>query len=129
MKKKVLIVDDDSDMRTYLETLLSEQGLETMCAEDGDIGFESAQTFHPDLVTLDIIMERETGVKFYRRLLKDPELKGIPVIIISGVSSYKTLFGRDHATMPKPFAFLEKPIDPKELAAVIERASTRVRSN
>ena len=54
--------------------------------------------------------------------LKNPELKGIPVIIVSGVSSYKDLFGRDHATMPKPFAFIEKPVDADELLATIASA-------
>jgi DNA-binding NtrC family response regulator len=127
MKKKVLIVDDDADMRTYLENLMQDRGLETATVSDGDIGWEKAQTFRPDVITLDVIMERETGVKFYRRVINDPSLKTVPVIIISGVSSYKQLFGRDHATMPRPFAFLEKPIDPAELSRTVESALARDR--
>lgn len=123
MKKKVLIVDDDADMRTYLDSLLSEKGYKTTTASDGDIGYETACEFRPDVITLDIIMARETGLKFYRKVIKDPELKAVPVIILSGVSSYKSLFGRDHATMPKPFAFLEKPIDPAELTDLLEEAT------
>ncbi len=122
MKKKALIVDDAADMRTYLESVLTEAGYETTVASDGDVGYETARKLRPDVITLDIIMERETGVKFYRKVIKDPDLKGIPVIIVSGVSSYKALFGRDHATMPKPFAFLEKPFDPEELTGVLDRA-------
>ena len=122
MKKKVLIVDDDADMRTYLDAVLSEHGLETKMATDGDVGFETARTFQPDIITLDIIMERETGLKFYRSVVADPLLQGTPVIIVSGVSSYKKLFERDHATMPRPFGFLEKPIDPKDLLALIDKA-------
>ncbi len=122
MKKKVLIVDDEADMRTYFESLLSENGFETATASDGDIGFETARTFQPDVITLDIIMERETGVKFYRKVLKDDCLKNTPVIILSGVGSYKALFGRDHATMTKPFAFLEKPVDTDELIDKINEA-------
>jgi len=122
MKKKVLIVDDEADMRTYFESLISEAGYETMTASDGDVGYETVQTFRPDAITLDIIMERETGLKFYRSILKNAELKDIPVIIVSGVSSYKDLFGRDHATMPKAFAFIEKPVDPAELLATIGKA-------
>lgn len=126
MKKKVLIVDDDADMRTYLESLLSESGYETKVASDGDEGFETARRYNPDVITLDIIMARETGVKFYRNVLKDATLRAIPVIIISGVSSYKDLFGRDHATMPKPFAFIEKPIDPAELDSIMKEATGSV---
>ena len=123
MKKKILIVDDDADMRTYLEAVLAEQGFETKTAVDGDVGFETARSFQPDVITLDIIMERETGLKFYRNVVADPQLKSVPVIIVSGVSSYKQLFSRDHATMPKPFAFLEKPIEPRDLLALIEKAA------
>jgi response regulator RpfG family c-di-GMP phosphodiesterase len=67
-------------------------------------------------------MPRETGVKFYRQLHKDPELSRIPVIILSGVTRYKELFARDHATMPKPLAFVEKPIDRDALLAIIKEA-------
>lgn len=122
MKKKVLIVDDDADMRTYLESLLSESGFETATAEDGDVGFDMVPSFKPDVITLDVIMARETGVKFYRKVCKDPALKNIPVIILSGVTRYKDLFGRDHATMPKPFAFIEKPLDKEELLTTINAA-------
>lgn len=123
MRKKVLIVDDDADMRTYLDSLLSEKGYETTTASDGDVGYETACEFQPDVITLDIIMARETGLKFYRKVIKNPELKGVPVIIVSGVSSYKNLFGRDHATMPKPFAFLEKPPDADELMDLLAKAT------
>lgn len=122
MAKKILIVDDEADVRTFLETLLKENGFETVTASDGDVGFEELKKARPDLVTLDIIMPRETGHKFYRELLKDPETKDIPVIILSGVTRYKELFGRDHKTMKKPFAFVEKPIVPEELIAKINEA-------
>lgn len=111
MPKKILIVDDEEDPRTYLEVLFKENGYETATACDGDEALPGAREFKPDLITLDIIMDRETGVKFYRQLCKDPELSGIPVIIVSGVTRYRELFSRDHLTMPKPKAFVEKPID------------------
>lgn len=122
MAKKVLIIDDEADIQTFLMTLLKEHGYETMAASDGEKGWEALKVFRPDLITLDIIMPKETGQKFYRRLVKDSEFKDIPVIILSGVTRYKELFGRDHATMPKPYAFVEKPIVPEELIALIEEA-------
>ena len=51
-----------------------------------------------------------------------PELSKIPVIICSGVTRYKELFSRDHKTMPKPFAFIEKPIDKDLLIRKIKEA-------
>jgi CheY-like chemotaxis protein len=120
--KKILIVDDEKDPREYLKVLFEENGYETAVATDGDEAFEKTKEYLPDLVSLDIIMPRETGVKYYRQLCKDPELSKIPVIICSGVTRYKELFARDHATMPKPVAFIEKPIDKDELLKKVKDA-------
>lgn len=121
MAKKILIVDDEADTLTYLKTLLEDHGYQTSTANDGDVALSMAQTAPPDLITLDIIMPRETGVKFYRHLSKDPHLAKIPVIIISGVKEYKNLFAQSHSA-PKPFAFLEKPYDKDELLAKVKEA-------
>jgi two-component system alkaline phosphatase synthesis response regulator PhoP len=122
MAKKILIIDDEYDPRTYLEVLFQEHGYDTATADDGDVALVKAREYKPDLITLDIIMPSETGVKFYRNLHKDKELAGTPVIICSGVTRYKELFARDHKTMPKPFAFIEKPIDKKLLLEKVKEA-------
>jgi len=119
---KILIVDDEADVRTYLEVLFTENGYEVEVAADGDEAMPKVKSFKPDVITLDIIMARETGQKFYRKLVKDPDLSKLPVIILSGVTRYKELFDRDHATMPKPFAFIEKPIDKEKLLATVKDA-------
>jgi CheY-like chemotaxis protein len=120
--KKILIVDDEADVRTYLEVLYQENGYETAVATDGDEALPMVREFKPDLISLDIIMPRETGQKFYRELAKDPEFSKTPVIILSGVTRYKELFAREHKTMPKPFAFIEKPIDKDELLGKVKEA-------
>jgi len=120
--KKILIVDDEADVRSYLEALLKDNGYETAIAVDGDQAMPKAKSFHPDLISLDIIMPHETGQKFYRELCKDPELSKVPVIIVSGVTRYKELFARDHKTMPKPFAFIDKPIDREAYLAKVAEA-------
>jgi CheY-like chemotaxis protein len=120
--KKILIVDDEADVRTYLEVLFQENGYETEVAADGDEAMSRVREFEPDLVSLDIIMPHESGQKFYRNLVRDPVHSKIPVIILSGVTRYKELFSRDHKTMPKPFAFVEKPIDKDELLGKVKEA-------
>jgi len=122
MAKKILIVDDEQDPRTYLTVLFEDNGYETMAVTDGDEARKVIGDFKPDLITLDIIMERETGQKFYRWLQDDEELKKIPVIICSGVTRYKELFARDHLKMPKPFFFIEKPIDKDLLLEKVKEA-------
>jgi CheY-like chemotaxis protein len=119
---RILIVDDESDVRTYLEVLFQENGYETAVAVDGEEAMSKVKEFKPDVITLDIIMPNESGQKFYRDLIKDPERSKTPVVICSGVTRYKDLFSRDHRTMPKPFAFVEKPIDKQELLDRIKEA-------
>ena len=120
MSKKVLIVDDEEDTRSYLEALLSDNGYETALAEDGEDGFRKLADFTPDVIILDIIMPNQTGVGFYRKLKKSEEHKNIPVMILTGVSSYKDFFGRSHLTLPKPQEFMEKPFSTEELLGKIK---------
>ncbi len=122
MAKKVLIVEDEDDPRLYLEALMKEKGFEFESAPDGIKGFEKAKEFKPDVILLDILMPEETGVRFYRDLKKDPEMENIPVIICSGATQYKPLFQLDRDALPKPFGFIEKPIDRDELLAKINEA-------
>jgi DNA-binding response OmpR family regulator len=81
--KKILVVDDEPDTRTYLETLYQENGYETATASDGEVAMPVTLEFKPDLISLDIIMPNETGQKFYRKLCKSDELKNIPVVFCS----------------------------------------------
>jgi len=122
MARKILIVDDEPDVRTFLETLLTENGYETKTASDGNEAESIVGGFKPDAITLDIIMPKETGVKFYRKLAKDTALSKIPVIILSGVTRFRDLFDQDRPAMPKPFAFVDKPINPDELLRKMKEA-------
>ncbi|MEJ2581533.1 MAG: response regulator, partial [Acidobacteriota bacterium] len=69
----------------------------------------------PDLIVLDLQMPEQTGTDFYRRLLKNEGLREIPIIVVSGLA------GR-HLAVSRPYAVFDKPIDPEEFAATVERA-------
>jgi len=122
LSRRILIVDDEPDTRTYLEVLFQDNGYETEVAVDGDEAMAKVRGFRPDVITLDIIMPRESGQKFYRELARDPEFGKVPVIVCSGVTRYRDLFSRDHRTMPKPFAIVDKPIDRDELLNKVKEA-------
>jgi CheY-like chemotaxis protein len=107
-KKKILVVDDEEDVRTYLVTLLEDNGYETAQATDGDVAFRMVHENPPDLITLDLQMPNETGTRFFRTLMKDKEHRGIPVIVISGLA------GR-HLAMSEPVAVFDKPVEKDQL--------------
>jgi len=127
-KKRVLVIDDEPAVVTYLETLLSDNGYETLSAENGRTGFEMAKRHRPDLVCLDITMPEESGIRFYRQLREDTALAATPVIVVTAVTGFggdpepfrRFLSTRKH--VPPPEGFLAKPIDQAEFLAAVSRA-------
>ncbi len=111
--KKVLIVDDDPNIRDYLVSLLEDNGYATCTAVDVRDGLKVASEQKPDLITLDLEMPGEWGPRFYRQLSQDKDLKNVPVIVISGLS------GNDYA-ISKAVATLNKPFDREELLALVK---------
>ena len=83
MAKKILVVDDELDMRTFVTTLLETSGYKPLSAVDGKEGMEIARNKKPSVVILDVMMPNESGIGMYRQLKTDPDLKNIPVIINS----------------------------------------------
>jgi len=127
MAKKVLNVEDDADTRTFVSTVLEENGYIPIMAMDGEEGMKKVKKERPDLIILDILMPRESGIKMYHELKLDPNLKDIPVVMLSGVS--KRTFLRSQAaltefgdeTVPEPQAYLEKPAEPEDLAETLKK--------
>ncbi|MBW1806796.1 MAG: response regulator [Deltaproteobacteria bacterium] len=115
MSKKILIVDDEADIRKFLTTVLEKEGYQTVTAEDGLKALEIAKQEKPDLVILDLQMPNQTGTDFYRKMSKDKELGKTPVIIVSGLA------GR-HLAVKEPVAVFDKPIDPEEFVKTVEKA-------
>ncbi len=126
MAKKVLNVEDDPDTRTFVSTVLEENGYIPIMAIDGEEGMEKVKAERPDLIVLDILMPRESGIKMYHELKTDPSMKDIPVVMLSAVSKRTFLrstaalteFGNE--TVPEPQAYLEKPVEPEDLAEILK---------
>ena len=75
MGRKVLVVDDDPDVRMFSVTVLEENGYEPLEATNGEEGMNLVRQERPDLIILDVLMPRESGVKLYRELKTDSDLK------------------------------------------------------
>ncbi len=127
MSKKVLVVDDDQDVRSFVVTVLEENQYIPLVAKDGVEGLEMIEKEHPDLVILDVLMPRGSGIRLYRKLKTDEELKTIPVIMFTGIAlksflkSQKVLDEFQGSEVPKPDIYLEKPIEPEDLVAAIKK--------
>lgn len=115
---KVLVIDDEPDVRTYLRMIFSEQGAEVVEANDANQGFRQIRDGEPDLVTLDLVMPHKTGEKLYWELRKDPKYEKLPIMIVTGCAKTDKPRVNFHEFLqekgiPEPNAFLEKPIDPQ----------------
>ncbi|MGD9031781.1 MAG: response regulator [Desulfobacteraceae bacterium] len=125
-KKRVLVVDDELDMRTFITTLLETSGFKPLPAQDGTEGLMLARKHKPSLVILDIMMPRESGITMYRALRNEPDLKDIPVIMLSALAkktflhSQSVLDAYKGEKIPEPEAYIEKPPEPDELLEAIE---------
>ena len=127
MSKKVLIVDDDPDVRLFNSAVVEENGYTPVEASNGEEALQIIQKEVPALVLLDVLMPKQSGIRLYRELKTEPSLLSIPVIILSGVAkrtflrSQKALTEFGDKPVPEPDSYLEKPVEPDELANEIKR--------
>ena len=129
-RKKILIVDDELDMRIFLCNLLGNCGYEPIDAGDIDEGMQKAAKEKPVLIILDVTMPKESGIQMYRELKEREDLKDVPVVMVSNIDkkmfSFYQKFRR--TSRDKSFsnrgAYLEKPLDAGELIEIVHRLTT-----
>ena len=113
--KKILIIDDEQDIVTYLTTFFADNGFKALFAYDGKEGVAKAIAEKPDIITLDVSMPEESGVRALRDLQTSEVTKNIPVIIVTGVSSDFKKFIETRKQVHPPEGYFEKPIDRNKL--------------
>ncbi len=136
MAKKVLVIDDDKSAVKFLSTVLSENGYESLAALDGREGLEKLEGNEVDLIVLDVMMPKKTGLVLFKQLKKDERFSDIPVLMLTGItasladldakaedtfeSPYESLRETLRKTIKelretgavKPEMFVDKPVDP-----------------
>lgn len=121
-RKRVLVVDDEADVRAYLSLALEYDGFEVATAADGLDALEMARQNPPDLISLDLVMPRHSGARFYRELRKDKRLAKIPVLIVTGHA--RDELGRtdlEDMTMSGPGIYLEKPVNHEAYVGAVRK--------
>jgi CheY-like chemotaxis protein len=140
--KEVLIVDDSDENVAFMSEILEEMGHSYRVARNGKEGMQALQEKQPDLVLLDIMMPRKSGVKVFQEMKRDPQLEKVPIIVVTGLGevtgvdietgqeddkgSYQDdmvrRFGvalRKQLSGLTPDGLVEKPIDPPLLISKI----------
>ncbi|HQJ16206.1 MAG TPA: response regulator [Candidatus Omnitrophota bacterium] len=108
MKTKILVVDDEPDVRDYLKRRLEGRGYIVETAADGDEGLQAARQANPDLILLDVMMPNRDGFAMLQDLQADPATRRITVIMATAKSQTKDIYyGQDLGATD----YLIKPID------------------
>jgi len=117
--QRILLIEDDADTRRGLHLRLGAFGYEVIEAEDSLTAVKVAREHKPDLILLDIGLPGGDGFAFLDRINTHPSLSGIPVVVLTALSSD---VNREKALSAGVAAFLKKPIDADDLLAAIQKA-------
>ena len=135
-KETILVVDDEEDILELVRYNLSREGYRVSCATTGEAGLELAQSEHPDLVLLDLMLPGIDGLEVCRLLKSSPASQGIPVVILSAKGEEADVVtglevGADDYVV-KPFsprvmlARIKSVLRRRKTGALAENASLRV---
>ncbi len=113
-REKVLVIEDEPDIREVMVYNLSREGYRVLEAKDGEKGLEKARREAPDLILLDLMLPSLDGVEVCRLLRSDPLTQAVPVIMVTAKSEESDVVlgfgvGADD--------YVAKPFSPKELMA------------
>lgn len=120
-RRRVLVVDDEMHLRLYIAAVFETAGYETMTARDGEEGFRKAEEWKPDLVSLDLMMPNEGGIRLFQRLKADAELNKAGVLVVSAIGgeafrhSLSLVRTGTGGTLPDVDGYVEKPPSPEAL--------------
>jgi len=120
MSKKILIVDDEEDIVITLSALLEMKNYETMVARDGEEALNKLESYTPDLIILDLMMPKVSGLQVLKILKADPEKSSIPVLVLSAIGQNSDKTEEFWKMGLKSDDFISKPFDVNVLVGRIE---------
>jgi len=123
-EKRVLVVDDEPDVRNFLATCIEDAGFSVETACDGEDALDKVKANIPDLMTLDMVMPRRSGISLMRKLRKNKDWANIPVIVVTahakdefGSKDVKEL--QAFAARQRPHYTFDKPVTPEKIVKAI----------
>ena len=128
MSKKILIVDDEPDVLIYLSEILKDNNYQPFSANNAELGLEVLKKIKPDIVCLDIMMPKESGISMYIKIKKSHVFKHVPILIISGIVQEEKFDFRAYVpdkSIPPPDYYFEKPLDVGKFVEAVNKLTFR----
>ena len=114
--KTVLVVDDEPNVRMYLQTVLEDAGLDVQTAANGNQALDRMTEKKPDVISLDLVMPKMSGLKFFKYIQKNKDRAGIPVVVVTahaqdelGSEDFEKI--KKYKSEESRIFLLEKPVD------------------
>jgi CheY-like chemotaxis protein len=128
-EKRVLVVDDEEDVVTFLSMALEDAGFQTDSARSADEALEKVKASPPDFISLDMIMPGKSGIVLFHELHKNPAWSKIPVLFVTGhAKDERVKHDMDAAaaladsTLSGPATYLEKPVTAEKFVQAVAAA-------
>lgn len=125
--KTVLVIDDEPDLRLFMKTVLENAGFDVAVAANGKEALERMTEKKPDAISLDLVMPKMSGLKFYKYIQKNKDRAGIPVIVVTAHAEDE--FGKGDLQKIRAakseggtITVIEKPIQPLNYVNTIRKA-------
>ncbi len=122
-EKTAVVIDDEVDLTTFISSILEEHDFTVRTANDAVTGEELIRAQRPDIVLIDLMMPGRTGIQLFVRLRSDEQLQDLPLVMVTGIKEQLGIdWGEivDRYKSRQPDGFVEKPIDPDRLMAVVD---------
>ena len=116
MRKKILLIEDDSHVREIIKDILESENLEVVAVENGQVALDALNKMlvMPNLILADLMMPIMDGLKFREAQLLNPKYAPINFVLMTAATSFK--ISKEHGT----FVFVSKPIKMEDLLRIIE---------
>lgn len=120
---KILLIDDDPDFVDAVKSLLDENGFDIVTSDTGEMGISLAETEHPDLILLDVMLPQMDGFAVCRYLKENKKTESIPIVMLTSIGSKLTYPGYARAIAVTHYAddYLEKPVESHSLLKVMRK--------
>jgi len=125
--KTVLVIDDEPNVRMYLQTVLEDAGMNVQTAANGNEALDRMTEKKPDVISLDLVMPKMSGLKFFKYIQKNEDRAGIPVVVVTA-HAQDELGSEDFEKIKKyksektRIFVLEKPVDAVTYVDTIRQA-------
>ena len=116
MKKKILVIDDDADVRSLAKIRLEASDFEVILASNGEEGFQKLETEKPNLVIVDIMMPKMDGYTLVQEIKARSSIRDVPIIILTSRVGMKDLFEIEGVS-----DYITKPYDVNDLLRTIRK--------